>query len=252
MREAGRGLPSAANLEWRLEECCLTEKRRAGGAAKGRRVQRTRSGKQERGRRERRNWPLRLAAGAGLLLVLLIAWAVLARQLAPTGNTTRDRFDAIIVLGAPADADGNPTPTQLARVTEAVREYERGVAPRLILSGGAAHNRFVEAEVMARTAEAQGIPASAIVVEPEARDTIENACFAERIMQARGWTSAEIVSSASQLPRAGLIFSRLPLEWHAHAAPALGPAETGTSCLMEVMKTLRYLTWARQAERCRP
>jgi hypothetical protein len=49
-----------------------------------------------------------------------------------------------------ADSDGNPTPTQLARVTEAVHEYERGVAPRLILTGGAVLNRFVEARVMAR------------------------------------------------------------------------------------------------------
>ena len=36
-----------------------------------------------------------------------------------------------------------PTPEQLARVTEAVREYERGVAPRLLFTGGPAHNQFV-------------------------------------------------------------------------------------------------------------
>ena len=88
-------------------------------------------------------------------------------------------------------------------MTEGVREYERGVAPRLILTGGAAHNQFVEARVMARTAEAQGIPASAIFVEPEARDTIQNACYSVRIMKAHGWRSAEVVSSASHLPRAG-------------------------------------------------
>ena len=225
----------------------MTDRRTPTGTAKSRRVQRTRIGK-----REHRNWPLRIGLGAAALVALLFAWAVLARPLAPSGNTTRSSFDAIIVLGAPADADGNPTPTQLARVTEAVREYERGVAPRLILTGGAAHNRFVEAEVMARTAEAQGIPVSAIVVEPEAQDTIQNACFADRIMQAHGWSSAEIISSASHLPRAGLIFSRLPLEWHTHAAPPAGPADTGTSALLEVVKTLRYLTWTRQTERCQP
>jgi len=102
----------------------------------------------------------------------------------PTSNTALTRFDAIIVLGNPADADGNPSPTQQALVTEAVHEYERGVAPRLIVTGGAVANRFVEARVMARTAEAQGIPASAIFVEPEARNTIENACYSERIMKA--------------------------------------------------------------------
>ena len=87
-----------------------------------------------------------------------MAWAAVERHLAPTSNTSLTRFDAIIVLGTPADDDGNPTPYQLASVTEAVHEYSRGIAPRLILTGGAAHNRFVEARVMARTAEAQGIP----------------------------------------------------------------------------------------------
>jgi len=184
----------------------------------------------------------------------LLAWAALERHFAPTTNTRLHRFDAIIVLGNPADADGNPTPTQLARVTEAVREYEQGVAPRLIFTGGAAANRFVEAQVMARTAEAQGVPASAIFMEPRALDTIQNACFATRLMRAHGWTSAEVVSSPSHLPRAALIFSRLPIEWRTHAAPPLEPhSEAGAeaAAAMETLKTARYLVWARWREPCR-
>jgi uncharacterized SAM-binding protein YcdF (DUF218 family) len=192
---------------------------------------------------------------AGGLAVALLAWGIIARQLAPTSNTSLSRFDAIIVLGNPADGDGNPTPVQLARVTEAVHEYERGVAPRLILTGGAAHNRFVEAHVMARTAQAQGIPESSLFLEPEAMDTIQNACFAARIMKAHGWRSAEVVSSGWHLPRAGLIFSRLPLEWRAHAAPPLEPASAVYSSAVsaiETLKTIRYLVWTRQTERCEP
>lgn len=193
-------------------------------------------------------------AGAALAVALL-AWAVFARAFAPVSNTNRTRFDAIIVLGYRADADGNPTPEQLARTTEGVREYERDVAPRLIFTGGAAHNRFVEAQVMARTAEAQGIPASAIFIEPEALDTVHNACYAVRIMKAHGWRSAEVVSSADHLPRAGLIFNRLPIEWRSHAAPPLEPRSTGglsAVSVLETLKTLRYLTYADWAERCDP
>jgi uncharacterized SAM-binding protein YcdF (DUF218 family) len=178
-----------------------------------------------------------------------------ARHFAPAGNTSLDRFDAIIVLGNPADSDGNPTPTQLARVTEAVHEYERGVAPRLIVTGGPAHNQFVEARVMARTAEAQGIPESAIFVEPEAKDTIQNACYSTRIMKTHGWNSAEVVSSPIHLPRAGLIFSRLPLQWRTHAAPPLAPEsalQSRAATTMEILKTTRYLVWARQVEQCQP
>jgi uncharacterized SAM-binding protein YcdF (DUF218 family) len=179
----------------------------------------------------------------------------LARLLAPVSNTALTRFDAIIVLGNPADSDGNPTPTQLARVTEAVHEYERGVAPRLIMTGGAAHNQFVEARVMARTAEAQGIPASAIYIEPAAQDTLQNACYSLRIMKLHGWQSAEVVSSASHLPRAGLIFNELPLEWRTHAAPSLEPESAAyqwASASVETVKTTRYLLWARWTESCEP
>ncbi len=154
--------------------------------------------------------------------VALLAWGAMAASLRPP-PTPRSPALTPSSCWAPADSDGNPTPKQLARVTEAVHEYERGVAPRLILTGGAVANRFVEARVMARTAQAQGIPESAILVEPEARDTIQNACYAARIMKAHGWRSAEVVSSASHLPRAGLIFSGLPLEWRTHAAPPLEP-----------------------------
>lgn len=206
-------------------------------------------------RRARRGWKFKLTLAVLASIATLFLWGLLARNFAPAGNTSLDHFDAIIVLGNPADSDGNPTPTQLARVTEGVREYERGVAPRLILTGGAAHNQFVEARVMARTAEAQGIPESAIFVEPEAKDTIQNACYSVRIMKAHGWNSAEVVSSPSHLPRAGLIFSRLPLQWRTHAAPPLEPESalySRAAATMEILKTTRYLIWARQTEQCHP
>jgi len=143
----------------------------------------------------------------------------------------------------------------MARVNEAVREYERGIAPRLIITGGAASNRFVEAQVMAQVANAQGIPESAIFVEPLAKDTIQNACFSARIMNAHGWRSAEVVSSEAHLPRVGLIFSRLPLQWRTHLAPPLQPESAAAhfmSVAWETLKTARYLVWARQNEHCQP
>jgi uncharacterized SAM-binding protein YcdF (DUF218 family) len=193
-------------------------------------------------------------AGGALIFGLLV-WAVIARSLAPASNTALTRFDAIIVLGNPADSDGNPTPEQLARVTEAVNEYKRGLAPRLILTGGAAHNHFVEAQVMERSAKAQGVPEQAIFIEPQAMDTIQNACYSERIMKAHGWHSAEVVSSAFHLPRAGIIFNSLPLEWSTHAAPPLSPVSSAYQSALttvEVLKTARYLIWARWMDHCEP
>jgi uncharacterized SAM-binding protein YcdF (DUF218 family) len=186
-----------------------------------------------------------------MLVAGLWSWGYLERRFAPTGNTQQTHFDAIVVLGNPADKYGNPTPTELARVTEAVHEYELGAAEHIIFSGGAVANRYVEADVMARTAEAQGVPASAVLEEPEAR----NACFAVRLMRARGWASAEVISSGWHLGRAELIFSRMPIAWRAHAAPAMEPVPgwyADTLGMEETLKTVRYLVWVRPMDECEP
>lgn len=203
----------------------------------------------------KRNWRRIAILSASGVVVGLVCWAALAREFARPSNTNLTRFDAIVVLGHPADSDGNPTPLLLAGVTEGVREYMRGAAPALILTGGAAHNRFVEGEVMARVAKSEGIPASAIFVEPRAQNTIENACYAERIMQTHGWRSAEVVSPAFQLPRAAMIFGQLPIKWRMQIAPPLGPASPLDSVWrnsMETLKTVRYLIYARWADSCEP
>ena len=232
-------------------------RRRTGRTQKTSRSGSPRTNRLQRGRLGwgRPGWLGWLILPSSALVLGLLSWAAVARELAPAANTSLIRFDAIIVLGSPATADGNPSPVQLARVTEAVQEYERGVAPRLILTGGADRRRPVEARVMARIAEAQGIPESAIFEEGKATNTIENGCYSARIMRSHGWHSAEVVSSASHLPRAGLIFGQLPLEWRTHAAPPLEPESalgSGLASVSETLKTMRYLVWARQMDRCGP
>ena len=188
------------------------------------------------------------------LVVAILGWACLARALAPTGNTSVSRFDAIIVLGATIDRDGNPGRTVLSRLTEGVHEYERGVAPRILVTGGEQHGR-IQADVMARVLEAQGVPASAILIEPEAGNTIENACFSDHMLKARGLTSAEVVTSPSHLPRAGIIFSRSHLQWRMHAAPPMEPESAIAANLgaaNEVLHTAYYLLISSWAYRCSP
>jgi uncharacterized SAM-binding protein YcdF (DUF218 family) len=198
---------------------------------------------------------VRLAAAGGAAALALLALGALARRLAHTGSTSRTRFDAIIVLGYPATADGDPSPRELASVNEAVREYERGVAPRLIFTGAAVANQFVEAQVMAQAAEAQGIPAEAVLKEVQARNTIQNACFTARLMKAHGWDSAEVIANPVHLGRAAMIFSRAGIEWRMRASPRMepesGPGEAIES-LWEDAKAAHYLVWGRWMENCRP
>ena len=144
----------------------------------------------------------------------------------PTRNTDATHFDTIIVLGYPAQHDGTPSPEQRERVLEGVREYKSGVASHIIMTGAAAHNQYVEAHVMAELALSQGVPASALIEESQAQNTIQNLFYSAQIMKQHGWNSAEIVSSPSHLPRAALIVNalnidqpNLSIQWRTHAAP---------------------------------
>ena len=162
-------------------------------------------------------------------LALLIAWIPIVIAIfyftIPLGNTHANHFDTLLVLGYPANPDGTPSPEQRARVLEAVRQFQAGVAPVIVLSGGAAHNRFVEAAVMAKLAEASGVPARDIMQEGRARNTIENIAFSLQIMRAHGWQSAEVVTTPAHVRRASLIVmhSSPAISWRMQAAP--WPAE---------------------------
>lgn len=155
------------------------------------------------------------------VLVIFLAYAML-----PSHNTTQTHFDALIVLGYPALGDGSPSPEQRERVLEGVREYKAGVAPRIIFTGGAAHNAFTESHVMAMLARSQGVPPAAVIEESQAQNTIQNIYYSAQILRGHGWTSAEIISTSYHLPRAGLIINAINLahpnlsfNWRTRAAP---------------------------------
>jgi uncharacterized SAM-binding protein YcdF (DUF218 family) len=158
--------------------------------------------------------------------------------------------DALIVFGSPAEIDGSLTPMQTWRVNEAVAEYRRGVAPHLLFAGGAAANKFVEADVMAREARRLGVPASAIFTERHSRTTLENLRNSTAIMQAHGWTSAELISSPDHLPRIAVIAKSAPFRWRLHAAPTPGRGRlaTGWAYVEESAATLILRTFGSAAE----
>ena len=167
-----------------------------------------------------------------LCVLVVLACAAVAVNLffIPTHNTSATHFDTLIVLGYPANPDGSPSPEQRERVLEAVREYKAGVAPNIIMSGGAAHNQFIEAHTMISLAIGQGVPISALFGESHSQNTIQNIFYSASIMRQRNWRSAEIVSSPDHLHRAAMIlvaFNRqypmTAIEWRTH--PSRWPTE---------------------------
>lgn len=164
-------------------------------------------------------WVERILAGFGLAVILSVLLLLLTYETVPTSNCKLSHFDTIIVLGCPALLNGGVSAEERARVDEGVREFKAGRAAHMIFSGGMSENHFVEGQVMASLAEAEGVPPASIIVEGQSTNTIQNIYFSNRILQQKGWTSAEIVSSPSHLPRAGLILEHYRFQWKEKACP---------------------------------
>jgi uncharacterized SAM-binding protein YcdF (DUF218 family) len=109
------------------------------------------------------------------------------------------KADAIVVLGCPSSA-----PLE-QRVERGVQLYREGVAPVMLLSGGG-RGPEPEAEIMRRAALARRVPEAALLLEPNARDTLGNARETAALMRARGWRTVALVSDRTHLPRAALLF----------------------------------------------
>ncbi len=106
---------------------------------------------------------------------------------------------AIVVLGCPASS------RLRRRIDCGIVLFQQGLAPVLVLSGGGGGST-AEAEIMHRCALARGVPESALLVEPYSRDTLGNARETARLLCSRGWQRAILVSDATHLPRATLLF----------------------------------------------
>ena len=109
------------------------------------------------------------------------------------------RADVILVHGCPALPDGSPSTCNQRRVAAAVDGYQRGLAPRVLFTGGGVLNRHPESLVMASYARTLGLPESAILTETESRHTVTNLSVGKGIMKRLGMTTAIQVSEAMHL-----------------------------------------------------
>jgi uncharacterized SAM-binding protein YcdF (DUF218 family) len=79
---------------------------------------------------------------------------------------------------------------------------------------------LLEAEVLGRALEARGVPASALWLEAESQNTLENARFSARLLVPLGLRRIGLVSCDFHLPRAVWAFRRAGLDPEPLAAPS--------------------------------
>ena len=146
-------------------------------------------------------------------------------------------YDSIIVLGAgvvtaapPLRPDPELTDSS-DRLWHAMRLYRRGIAPRIVVSGGSYTARSggpsqTEAEAMREVLVDMGVPADRIVLEGRSLNTIDN------IREVRALVGSErvaLVTSGFHMPRAlrlarqaQLNAEAFPTDWR--VAPSARPA----------------------------
>jgi uncharacterized SAM-binding protein YcdF (DUF218 family) len=136
-----------------------------------------------------------------------IAFAALCRQINRTGERDEAQpADAIVILGARVEADGNPGPDLYSRTLHAVDLFQRGLASYLICSGGYRGDRLSAASVAARLAARAGVPAERILLADGSMTTREDAARVRELMAEQGWSTAIVVSHPLHLERVRLLF----------------------------------------------
>lgn len=159
-----------------------------------------------------------------------------------TGQSDYDApYDAIVVLGAAVLSDGQPSPAMGRRVEAAVDLYGQGVAPRLVMTGGAVGHPVAEARVMRGLALEKSVPAEAIVTEDRSRNTWQNATEVIALARTHGWERLVIVSDAFHIPRAKDMFRRQGMAVDGHGAPRGTEQGQVSWALAHVRESLSWL-----------
>jgi uncharacterized SAM-binding protein YcdF (DUF218 family) len=154
---------------------------------------------------------LGVTAGYFLLICLEIVW-----------QSRRDEArsaDAIIVFGA-AEYSGRPSPVFRARLDHAITLYSRGLAPYLIITGGAGRDpQFSEGGVGRDYLATRGIGERHLIAETQGENTAESAERVAVIMRANKMRTCVVVSDPYHLYRIKKLMERQGITTYASPRP---------------------------------
>jgi uncharacterized SAM-binding protein YcdF (DUF218 family) len=128
--------------------------------------------------------------------------------------------DAIIVLGA-AQYEGRPSPVLKARLDHGISLWNRGLAPRMIVTGGrGVGDTTSEAAVGMRYLVQRGIPADSIWMDTEGLTTSQSMVAVRQLLGDKSTPSVLIVSDPFHMLRLAILARRLQM------IPLLSPTRT--------------------------
>jgi uncharacterized SAM-binding protein YcdF (DUF218 family) len=139
--------------------------------------------------------------------VLTAAWAVskieaVTREIKQQSQVDEAApADVIIVLGA-AEYRGRPSPVLQARLDHALFLYLKGLAPRIITTGGSGGDpTYTEGDVAHNYLSRHGVPSEMVLVESEGESTVHSIVAAAEIMRRFQMRSCIVVSDGYHIFR---------------------------------------------------
>jgi uncharacterized SAM-binding protein YcdF (DUF218 family) len=157
-------------------------------------------------RRLRRALGLILLAAASVYTVALVMVLVVSQQ------DQRRAVDAIVVLGA-AQYNGRPSPVLRARLDHALRLYNEGYAPRIVVTGGVGRGDTTSEAIVGRHyLLARDVVPSDVVVQPQGRSTQASMTAVADWLEAEGLHTVILVSDPFHMFRLRLEARRTNLE----------------------------------------
>lgn len=111
--------------------------------------------------------------------------------------------DAILVLAAGVYPDDTLPSTTRRRVEAGVKIYQAGKADRLLFSGGRSdRTKTPTATLMGAYAQSLGVPAEAILIEPNSYSTLQNGLFSKTVLEDNGLSEVLLVTESYHMGRA--------------------------------------------------
>jgi len=150
--------------------------------------------------------------------------------------------DAILVLGA-AEYRGKPSPVLEARLNHALYLYLKGLAPRIITTGGAGGDPvFTEGSVGRSYLTSHGVPAEAIIVEREGESTAQSVAAVAEILRRMNLRSAIVVSDGYHIFRVKKMLESSGLQVYGSPRPA-PPSTSWRERWLNYRQAVGYLLW---------
>jgi uncharacterized SAM-binding protein YcdF (DUF218 family) len=151
--------------------------------------------------------------------------------------------DAIVVFGA-AEYSGRPSPVYRARLDHAYNLFQRGIAPVIITTGGAAADpSYSEGGVGHDYLMHRGVPDASLIAETQGSDTAQSAARVAVIMRANHMLSCVAVSDAYHVFRIRKLLQHEGVQVYVAPRPDSRPHSLRQRTEAVLREAVSYVLW---------